>query len=102
MNDTEFDFEIGVNIKRAAYSEGQQKDAEEIEIREFIPDNYDSMGDDNEHTGVELMGVTDGLYIADDECEVIMPIDDWKEHILNMHIVARSHMMSTNTPKFEF
>ncbi|QRF76177.1 hypothetical protein Thermo_01694 [Thermoplasmatales archaeon] len=102
MDDTEFDFDTGVNVRKVAYSDGQRKDAEEMEIRTFIPDNYDTMGDDNEHTGVELTGVPDGLYMQDDECGIIIPVDDWAEHLANEHVAASSYMMSTNTPKFEF
>ena len=102
MEDTDFDFDLRVKKTRVAKGDHRRKEGRESRFKEFSTDNFEVYDDENSLMGTALMGVPDGAYVKDIECDRIIPIEDWDEHLLNEHLIAFSKVLvTTNTPNHE-
>ena len=102
MEDTDFDFEENITKKRVAKWDHRRRKGRKGRYKEFSAENYEVYDDENELPGTTLMAVPDGAYVRDVDCDEIIPIEEWDEHILNVHILPFSKVLvTTNTPNHE-
>lgn len=102
MEDTGFDFDANIKKTRVGKWDHVRYRKSRGRFKEFSPENYEIFDDEYRLLGATLMGVPDGAYVFDTDCEKVFPVEDWDEHILNEHMIPASReILTTNTPTHE-
>lgn len=102
MEDTGFDFDESIRKKRVAKWDHRRRKGRKCRYKEFSTENYEVYDDEYQLPGTTLMAVPDGAYVRDIDCDKIISLEDWDEHLLNVHILAFSKVLvTTNTPSHE-
>lgn len=103
MEDTDFDFDVNIKKKRGKEWDHKRIKGRESRYKEFSAENYDLYDEERGGlTGTTLIGAPDGMYVKDIDCDKIIPMEDWDEHILNEHVVPYGdYIRTTNTPSHE-